>query len=176
MPSDREDSHRWNELKTLIDLHQSSLIRYASSLLRDTERAKDVVQDVFVKLYKILDSKAPRSPEAWLFRSVRNRSFDVMKKEGRMSLYESPEMAEGVASQDLESDRRTDDAISGLFELVDELPAKKREIVLLKFQQGLSYQEISDITGITTSNIGYLLHHAIKELKQQWEAVEAAER
>ena len=72
------------------------------------------------------------------------------------------------------ADRRKREAITSLFELVDTLPAKQRELVLLKFQQDFSYQEISDVTGLSVSNVGYILHQAVRSLKQAWEALETA--
>ena len=174
MPDEVEDSDRWAEISELIERHQSPLIRYAASILRETERAKDVVQDVFAKLCKQPESEKPHSIEAWLFRAVRNRALDVLKKEGRMSFYDTPEVADQLSHENTQAERRISEAIESLFELVDELPARKKEVVILKFQQGLSYQEISDITGLSSSNVGYLLHHAIRELKEQWNAIEAA--
>jgi len=176
MPSEEKESNRWAEIEQLINRHQSPLIRYATSILHEAERAKDVVQDVFAKLCRQSKAEKPHSIEAWLFRAVRNRAFDVIKKEGRMSLFDTPELADNLTRENAQSERRTNEAIQGLFELVDELPAKKKEVVILKFQQGLSYQEISDITGLSASNVGYLLHHAIRELKEQWNAIETASR
>ena len=56
-----------------------------------------------------------------------------------------------------------------LASLVAELPEREKELVRLKFQVGLSYREIEQITGISQGNIGYFLHRAVKHLRQQWE-------
>ena len=48
-------------------------------------------------------------------------------------------------------------------------PNCERELVRLKFQVGLSYREIEEITGISQGNIGYFLHKAVKELKDRWQ-------
>ena len=47
---------------------------------------------------------------------------------------------------------------------LDGLEARKRELIRLKFEEGLSYKEISARTNLSMSNVGYLLHHALKEL------------
>ena len=52
-------------------------------------------------------------------------------------------------------------------QLLDNLTANQREVVRLKFQGGLSYQEISRITELSVSNVGYLIHTAIKRLREQ---------
>jgi RNA polymerase sigma-70 factor (ECF subfamily) len=51
--------------------------------------------------------------------------------------------------------------------LVDSLPAKQREVVRLKFQHGFSYKEISRISGHSVSNVGFILHMAIKRIREE---------
>ena len=91
-----------------------------------------------------------------------------------MSLFEKTETMETLASvgEIAAAETRKSETIRSLLELVEQLPGRDKEIVTLKFQQGLSYREISDVTGLTVSNVGYVLHHALKELKQRWETVE----
>jgi len=90
-----------------------------------------------------------------------------------MSLFEKTETLEAVAGvgEIVAGEARKSEAIRSLLELVEQLPSRDREVVTLKFQQGLSYKEISEVTGLTVSNVGYVLHHALKELKQRWKAV-----
>lgn len=92
-----------------------------------------------------------------------------------MSLFEDPETMERLAGVGESSgqDARTQERVGSLLELVGQLPGKERELVTLKFQQGLSYKEISEVTGMTVGNVGYVLHHALKELKSRWKAVES---
>ena len=49
-------------------------------------------------------------------------------------------------------------------------PRSEREIVRLKFEAGLSYQDIAGATGLTVSNVGYILHHAVQSLRTQFHA------
>ena len=46
------------------------------------------------------------------------------------------------------------------------LTPNQREVITLKFQQGLSYEEISRVTGLSNGNVGFLLHHALKRLRE----------
>jgi RNA polymerase sigma factor (sigma-70 family) len=62
-----------------------------------------------------------------------------------------------------------DDA-ARLREMLAILPKREREVVRLKFESGLSYHEISAATGLSTSNVGYLLHHAVQKLRAMWMA------
>lgn len=165
----------WEAINAAVESHQSSLIRYANSILRDLEQSKDVVQETFVKLCKQDAESIGNYLVPWLFRVTRNHALDALRKEKRMSLYEDPETATGSTERAVATagEQRKRETIGSVLELVGELPGKQRELVLLKFQQDLSYKEISQITGMTVSNVGYVLHHAIKELKQRWIALES---
>lgn len=92
-----------------------------------------------------------------------------------MSYLSETESIEGLDLEEKSRSReqaRLQEACS-LLELAKALPAKQSEVVLLKFQQDLSYKEISDVTGMSVSNVGYVMHHALKELKSRWQAGEA---
>ena len=154
--------------------HQSALIRYAQSLLGDAEPAKDVVQETFIKLCQQSPDKVKDHLIPWLFRVARNQCLNVLRKEKRMSHLESPEtfVNEDNPVHTQTRDRQKQETITSLFELVDTLPDRQRELVRLKFQQDFSYQEIAEVTGLTVTNVGYILHQAVRSLKQEWEALE----
>lgn len=59
------------------------------------------------------------------------------------------------------------DTSSEVLRLLETLPENQQEVVRLKFQNGLSYREISEITGLSVSNVGYLLHAAIQTLRRK---------
>lgn len=164
----------WDWIQGVVERQQGALIRYAASLLGDLERGKDVAQDVFVKLCKQPRESVEPRLVPWLFRVARNRALDVLRKERRMKPFDEPDAASRLADGDsAPADRRRTEAIGDLAELVAALPERDRELVELKFQQGLSYKEIAEVTGLTVGNVGYLLHHAVKELKQRWQEAKA---
>ena len=157
-----------------MEAHQSALIRYAHRLLNDGDRARDAVQEAFIKLCRQPREKVQDRVLPWLFRVVRNQCLNMLKKEKRMSYLESPDT--WVAADDRATsqtrDRRKQDTIASLFELVENLPVRQRELVYLKFQQDFTYREISRVTGLTVSNVGFILHQAVNSLKKQWESLE----
>jgi RNA polymerase sigma-70 factor (ECF subfamily) len=55
---------------------------------------------------------------------------------------------------------------SGVAEKIESLPDNQREVIRLKFQQGLSYKEISAVTGLSVSNVGFLIHTGIKRVRE----------
>ena len=56
---------------------------------------------------------------------------------------------------------------SAILQLLAQLPDNQQEVVRLKFQENLSYRDIAEVTGLSVSNVGYLLHVALKRLRQQ---------
>lgn len=164
----------WERVSQTVETHQAKLIRYATSIVRDEDRAKDIAQEAFIRLCRASWPDVEGHLQAWLFRVTRNLALDVLRKEKRMSYLSEAESIEGLAQEGEEGSReraRMQDA-SSLLELVKALPRKQAEVVLLKFQQDLSYKEISEVTGLSVSNVGYLMHHALKELKSLWQAGE----
>tara|TARA_B100000965_G_C19341812_1_gene647764 strand:+ start:67 stop:636 length:570 start_codon:yes stop_codon:yes gene_type:complete len=158
-------------LLDLLERFEGPLLRYARRLLRDEERARDVVQDTFLRLCEQPRDEVEGKARAWLFTVCRNRAFDVRKKEGRMATNDDERLGaqtSGAPSPVAVAERS--ETSSQLLELVDELPGKQREVVLLKFQSGCSYKEIAQITQTSVGNVGYLLHVAIKRLRSQLQA------
>ena len=146
--------------------YEGLLIGYAHGIVRDLERARDVVQDTFIRLYQQDREKVQRGLKTWLFTVCRNRALDILRKEKRMVALEDDRAArlEGtMASPDrvADWDERVDQVLNSLNRLSD----NQREVIQLKFQQGLSYQEISEATGLTPGNVGFLLHTGLKRLR-----------
>ncbi len=146
--------------------HESGLVAYACSLLNDLERARDVVQDTFIRLWDQEPSKVNVHLKAWLYTVCRNRSLDVLRRRRRMIEMddevmarlqeEGPDPAESLASREAENE---------VLRFMERLPANQREVIRLKFQADLSYKEIADITGLSVTNVGFLIHTGLKRLR-----------
>lgn len=147
--------------------YESPLIGYAMSILKDLERARDVVQDTFIRLYKQDVERVKKGLKTWLYTVCRNRALDVLRKEKRMVVVDD-EMFSYTASKDPSPDTAADQSerVSQLMGYLDTLSENQKEVILLKFEQGMSYEEISEATGLTTGNVGFLLHNGLKKLKE----------
>jgi len=152
-----------------LERHEGPLIRYAATLLfGDLERARDVVQDTFARLCQQPRRKVEHKATEWLFTVCRNRALDLRKKEGRMQGLNDAEMASRASpAPSPEKTAETKDSASRVLRAIGALPENQREVVRLKFQNGMSYKEISRITELSVSNVGYLLHVAIKTLRDE---------
>jgi RNA polymerase sigma-70 factor (ECF subfamily) len=163
------DQNNW--VQATVREHQGALTRYAARLLGDPDRARDVVQDTFVRLLA-----QPREPldghvVEWLFTVCRHRALDILRKEGRMKRFE-PGEAERVATADPRPGRALEAAETNaeILRLIGHLPPNQQEVIRLKFQNGFSYKEISRITALSVTNVGFLIHTAVTRLRRDFAA------
>lgn len=155
-------------VESLLADNERALISYATRLLSgDRERARDVVQDVFLRLCAQEDLAG--LGREWLFRVTRNRCVDVHRKESRMTAVET--MDDGLWSggaAGTEAAPGAEDRLGDAEELahaIDRLPARQQEALRLKFESGLSYAEIGRVMETSAGNVGWILHKAIQGLR-----------
>lgn len=147
--------------------YESPLIGYATTILNDPDLARDVVQDTFIRLCQQPPEKIQDNLKSWLFTVCRNRALDVLRKDKRSQPLDDIAWKK-VAGPGLQPDEQADqqERLSQLTIYLNRLTANQREVITLKFQQGLSYQEIHEITGLATGNIGFLIHTGLKRLRE----------
>lgn len=159
--------HNNSRLVDIVAGFEQRLVRYAAHITGDIERARDVVQETFLRLCREPDVAATDYLAQWLFTVCRRLALDVRRKEARMNLAtdeqaQRPEKR-GRPGDALESAEQVQQVLTTLARL----PANQQEVVRLKFQEGMSYKAIAAVTGLSVSNVGYLLHVAIRGLQQQ---------
>ena len=164
MRTDQNKSKQEWILKTL-DCYEGRLIQYASRIVGNTELAQDVVQDTFLQLWKENRAKIESYLEQWLYTVCRNRAFDLKKKEKRMfSLQPDIDFADDGGNSPTADIERHEEEV-GILGVINSLPANQKEVICLKFQDGLSYKEISKVTGLSVSNVGFLMHKGVKSMR-----------
>ena len=155
--------------------HEGSLLRYATRLLHEPERARDIVQDTFAKLCRQRPAQIDGHVAQWLFTVCRRGALDVLRKEGRMSRFAEGQAERLVApgpAPAVQAERN--DSWQRVVALLDRLPPNQQEVIRLKFQEGFSYQEIADITKLSAGNVGFLLHTALATLRREMTRADAA--
>lgn len=167
----RPNNEQW--LSGLLERYEAPLVRYAARLTGDAERARDVVQDVFIRLCAQDAASLDGRVAEWLYTVCRNRAIDVRRRELRMSptaaavVVESREVVEsraGVESSPADA-LETRETASRMLTLLATLPDNQQEVVRLKFQSGLSYKQIAAVTSLSVSNVGFLIHTALKAIR-----------
>ena len=151
-------------LQSLFESEETALLHYAFSLVGRRAVAEEIVQDVFLQLHKHWDNVD--CPKAWLIRSVRNRAFKHLRDHKREILNDgdnhSPPSVDEEESP--EASLVHLEAIGAVKQFMEELDEPDRELVKLKYFEDLKYREISTQTGLNIGNVGYRLHHILKEL------------
>jgi RNA polymerase sigma factor (sigma-70 family) len=171
-PNSRATSHEDHGfLERTFAEQQAPLTRYAARLLGDADRARDVVQDTFVKFMAQPREAINGHAVEWLFTVCRHRALDVLRKEGRMRRFEEGQV-ERVTADDPRPGRSLERAETqaAILQMIDRLPRNQQEVVRLKFQHGFSYKEISRITTLSEGNVGFLIHHAVARLRAEFAA------
>jgi RNA polymerase sigma-70 factor (ECF subfamily) len=147
--------------------YEGRLVSYAQRILGDVEKARDVVQDTFMRLCRQDPAAVSAQLSAWLYTVCRNRAFDVLRREKRM-VAADPELPDRTRDpmpnpETVLSCRRLALDIESW---LSDLPPRQEEVIRLKFMDGLSYKEIAAVTGNSVSNVGYLIHAGMKRLRQ----------
>jgi len=157
------------EFEEIIRRFQVPLLQYARRITGDREQARDVVQETFVKFQRNGALRREDEMATWLFTVCRNAALNICRKERRM-LYLDAEVIESRESdQPMPFDQLEQKEATGfLLRIVGTLPLRQQEVIQLKFQNDLSYQQIAEIMRTTANNVGVLLHTALKTLRQRY--------
>jgi RNA polymerase sigma-70 factor (ECF subfamily) len=146
----------------IVEDNQSMVYSVALRFLRDRERAEDLAQDVFLKLYEQIGRiESPAHATWWLRRAICHRSIDEMRRRKlrpRVSLDSVPEPADRSVVPDLL-------LRDHLRRLVDALPERARIVVVLRYQEDLDPAEISEMLDMPVSTVKSHLHRSLALLR-----------
>jgi RNA polymerase sigma factor (sigma-70 family) len=164
-----EETDADQKFKEILQRFEIPLLQYAVRITGDRERARDVVQETFVKFQRNGAMNRADEPATWLFTVCRNAALNVCRKERRMMYLDKEAIELREAEEPLPFDRLEQKEAAGfLLRIVATLPLRQQEVIQLKFQSDLSYQQIAKIMKTTANNVGVLLHTALKTLRQRY--------
>jgi RNA polymerase sigma-70 factor (ECF subfamily) len=157
-------------LSAFLMRYQHSLVRFARRLLGDPDAAQDVVQETFIQVARyprrLLDVASCHN---WLLKVARNLGISRIRKDSRARRHAEAARdrlaADAAARQEAAAARlEAEELREKVRGEIDRLKPRYREVLLLKVQEEKTYREIAEITGLSVTNVGYLLHRAMKEL------------
>lgn len=148
--------------------YEGALLGFTAGIVGEVETARDIVQETFLKLYEQPAGQiSDPGLKSWLYTVCRNRALDCLRRRKRLVSLEDeslePLVAEGKSPDELVAQH---EETATVLRFVKRLPANQQEVIKLKFQADLSYKEISAITGLSNSNVGFLIHTALHRLRQ----------
>ena len=158
-----------DNMPELLRRFELPLLQYATRILGDRDRARDVVQETFVELQRGKRRQLDHAPVKWLFTVCRNRALNICRKEKRMTYLDEEILEKEQSHEPAPNERIEHEEASGfLLRIVATLPKQQQEVLQLKFQNDLSYQEIAEITRLSVSHVGVLIHTALKTLRTRY--------
>jgi RNA polymerase sigma factor (sigma-70 family) len=156
-------------IEALFAALESPLLGYAWRCAGELSQAEDVVQEAFMKLHAQFEQV--EKPRQWLYRTVHNLALNRRRDAKKTVPLDPPDEREHATAIDPPDPALPPDEQMlrvegiGLVRIsLESLDGRSRELVRLKFNDELSYKEIAARTGLTTGNVGFILHHALKTI------------
>ena len=158
-------------IEAALGRYEYPLLRCAVRITGDVETARDIVQDTFLKLCVADRAKVEDHLAAWLFTVCRNRALDLVRKEGRMGRLDDSQAVvdRSITGRPGEAAAQRE-AYELLFEALASLPSQQQEAFRLKFQDDLSYREISQVMGKSLGTVSKLLSTALCSIRDRLRA------
>lgn len=149
-----------HEYNTAVDQHADGIFRFAVKHLRDTDTAKDVVQESFARLWQRLDDVDGGKAKSYLFTTAHHLLVDTTRRETRSTRMEErhEDLRWGTQSQP--------DLKEVLDTALATLPEVQRSVVLLRDLEGYSYEEIAELTQLNPTQVKVYIYRGRTALKE----------
>ncbi len=165
--NDAEQSNRLGWVRSVLHEYEAPLTRYARRITGDLDLARDAVQETFLRLCSQDQAEVDGHLAQWLYTVCRSRAVDMQRKGSRpQALDESQADKREAEDCDPATMTASHECVTNMLQVLVLLPPNQQEVVRLRFQSGLSYKEIASVTGLSVSNVGYLIHTAIKSIRE----------
>ena len=160
--------------RLLVERYEQKMSRYARRFLFDSDEAKDLVQEVFIKAYvNIQGFDVDRRFSPWLYRIAHNEFVNALKKKKRdranISLFDLDVLLPSlrlIAKETADGDFKQHELKKALDGFLDRIPQKYREPLVLYYFDEMDYKEIADVLNIPVSTVGVRLQRGKVMLKK----------
>jgi RNA polymerase sigma-70 factor (ECF subfamily) len=149
------------EYNKCVDLHSDGLYRFLLKNVKDRDKAKDLVQETFTKLWTKVEEVSFEKAKSYLFTSGYHTMIDAMRREKRHLDYTSDALKTSMTN----TQRQYTDLHDVLNEALDQLPPIQKSVIMLRDYEGYSYEEIEEITGLNESQVKVYIYRARVTLK-----------
>jgi RNA polymerase sigma-70 factor (ECF subfamily) len=162
-------------LKQLFERHASELYRFAYRYVRSVDGAKDLVQEAFLRLWRQRGKVdlAGRTTRSYLHTTVRYLALDQLRRRRMANRwrqeYLAPELLEHgalLAEGDSEDELEREEVARALKQAVHSLPPRQQQVLLMRWEQQASYNEIADALGISPKTVGVHLARGVQRLRE----------
>ncbi len=158
------DERGW---EMLFNSYYLSLVAYAFTFLKDSDKAEDTVQDFFLSLWDKRKNilLEPRSLTSYLFVSVKNASLNKLSRWHEFPDYENLYDFGGIY-EEYETSR--EEAIAKVDALMKTLPPRTKEVLECVYFKGMKYREVATCLGISTATVNTLIVNALRKFRKEY--------
>ena len=156
----------------LFEKHRRGMLAYSEKLVGERSLAEDIVQDCFVEFVeKIEGINAERGASGWLYRVARNRSIDILRRRKfeisrREGSQDNGHAGDGVVENNPADGLMEKEMKANAQTLLDTLPQKERDLLLLRFFGGLSFREIADVLRRPLGTVLWQVQRSLRKLRE----------
>jgi len=147
------------EYNTCVDYYSDAVYRFILKNIKDEDKAKDIVQESFIKMWEKAKEINFEKAKSYLFTTAYHTMIDMIRRESKLTRFDDSPFETGSV----------DNSYSDLKEVIDEAVAKlpdiQRSVILLRDYEGYSYEEIGKITGLNESQVKVYIYRARVYLK-----------
>lgn len=153
-------------LTVLFDMYYEKLYLFAEKYIYDSDKAHDIVQDVFLKIWENAEQLVLRlSIQHYLFTSVRNGCLNYLKSLQIEDRNNRKYVEAYIESQNVDM-VEDEELLAKIRQVLDELPEKCREVCELRFVEGYKYSEIATRLGMNENTVKAQLHRGMERMRQ----------
>jgi RNA polymerase sigma-70 factor (ECF subfamily) len=147
------------EYNRSVEEYSDSVYRFIRASLKDNERASDIVQDTFEKLWRNVTSIEFQVIKSWLFTTAYRTMIDIIRHENRMTSLEDSD------DRNFIHESQYSDLNEVLHRALERIPEHQKSMILLRDYEGYSYKEIGEITGATEAQVKINIYRGRMALK-----------
>jgi RNA polymerase sigma-70 factor (ECF subfamily) len=147
------------EYNKSVDKYADGMFRFILKNIKDEDKARDIVQDSFEKLWRNIDNVNYQKVKSYLFTTAYHTMIDLIRREKRKEDFENVNVKEYSHSE------QYSDLKEVLNIALEKLSDIQRSVILLRDYEGYSYAEIAKITDLTESQVKVYIYRARKNLK-----------
>ena len=158
-----------DHFKTIVERYQQKFFRYILKYLYDQDKAEDIAQEAFIKIYMNLNAfDTNRNFSSWAYRIAHNEIVNYLRKNKHQVEVDSdtwlPNLADDRPSLSEELDRKI--SRQRLHQALNMLPIRYREVLILYYFQGCDYQAVAEILAVPVSTVSTRINRAKRRLKK----------
>lgn len=147
------------EFNECVDKHADGVYRFILKSTKDEDKAKDIVQDSFTKMWEKVNDITAEKAKSYLFTAAYHTMIDTFRRESRLTSFEE------VATTEMVINNQYSDLKEILEEAVNKLPPVQKSVILLRDYEGYSYEEIGRMTDLNESQVKVYIFRARAFLK-----------